>query len=364
MLRRKENVMSVTKEAHQVHEPEIVDAVRPAGSAALVERPATGQWAPSPLAELSDDEFARRLALVRKERVRLAMIQRAVMTEGVDYGVIPGTPTPTLLKPGAEILNKAARLKATFGEPLREAGDGITAPHIRYQVRCLLVFEGEVIAEGDGSSNSLERKHRYRSAERVCPHCGLAAIIKGRQEYGGGWLCFGRKGGCGAKFGDKAQEIVDQSIGVVENPDPHDLDNTLLKMAEKRALVAATLLAHAASGIFTQDLEDADMGATASKPAESHAPTQRSHPAAAPPSGQYIAKPMQSALHKLAGDRAKQVKADGETIIRDVLEAHGCADESGRATAALVLRTEFEIVRKAIQAWLPPESDMGSEATF
>ena len=44
--------------------------------------------------------------------------------------------------------------------------------------------------------------------------------------------------------------------GEVENPDPWDLDTTLLKMAEKRAHVDATLRACAASGLFTQDIED------------------------------------------------------------------------------------------------------------
>jgi len=34
-----------------------------------------------------------------------------------------------------------------------------------------------------------------------CPKCGkVGTIIKGREEYGGGFLCFAKKGGCGAKF--------------------------------------------------------------------------------------------------------------------------------------------------------------------
>jgi hypothetical protein len=34
-----------------------------------------------------------------------------------------------------------------------------------------------------------------------CPKCGkTGTIIKGREEYGGGFLCFAKKGGCGAKF--------------------------------------------------------------------------------------------------------------------------------------------------------------------
>ena len=42
----------------------------------------------------------------------------------------------------------------------------------------------------------------------------------------------------------------------VPNPDVADLVNTIQKMAQKRALVAATLIATSASEFFTQDVED------------------------------------------------------------------------------------------------------------
>jgi len=38
----------------------------------------------------------------------------------------------------------------------------------------------------------------------ICPECAVPAIIKGKEEYGGGWLCYKKKGGCGAKFKDTA----------------------------------------------------------------------------------------------------------------------------------------------------------------
>ena len=44
----------------------------------------------------------------------------------------------------------------------------------------------------------------------------------------------------------------------VPNPDIADVVNTIQKMAQKRALVAATLIATSASEFFTQDVEDAD----------------------------------------------------------------------------------------------------------
>jgi len=42
----------------------------------------------------------------------------------------------------------------------------------------------------------------------VCPVCGKEAIIKGKVEYGGGYLCYSKKGGCGAKFADDDVRIT------------------------------------------------------------------------------------------------------------------------------------------------------------
>jgi hypothetical protein len=190
-----------------------------------------------------------------KSQVQLIQeVMQAVMQEGYHYGVIPGTDKPTLLKPGAEKLTTTFRLAPLIHVEARELGNG----HREYQVRCTLVHipTARVYGEGVGSCSTLESRYRYRNADRTCPYCGRSTIIKGRAEYGGGWLCFQRKGGCGAKFADQDPSIVSQAAGRVENADLADTYNTVLKMAKKRALVDATLTATAASDIFTQDLED------------------------------------------------------------------------------------------------------------
>jgi hypothetical protein len=51
---------------------------------------------------------------------------------------------------------------------------------------------------------------------------------------------------------------VDTALYRIPNPDVADAVNTVQKMAQKRALVAATLIATSASEFFTQDLEDTD----------------------------------------------------------------------------------------------------------
>ena len=51
---------------------------------------------------------------------------------------------------------------------------------------------------------------------------------------------------------------MDAALYRIPNPDVADVVNTIQKMAQKRALVAATLIATSASEFFTQDIEDAD----------------------------------------------------------------------------------------------------------
>ena len=190
-----------------------------------------------------------------KAQVQLIQeVMQAVMQEGYHYGVIPGTGKPSLLKPGAEKLTMTFRLAPIVQVQARDLDE----VHREYQVRCTLVHipTGRVYGEGVGLCSTLESRYRYRYAERTCPRCGRTTIIRGRAEYGGGFVCYQRKGGCGAKFSAQDPVIINQQVGKIENPEIADTYNTVLKMAKKRALIDATLTATAASDIFTQDLED------------------------------------------------------------------------------------------------------------
>ena len=64
---------------------------------------------PQPAAEVTPErtaaELRARLDLVRE-------VKRAAMTEGVDYGVVPGTDKPGLFKPGAESWRSCASFSA------------------------------------------------------------------------------------------------------------------------------------------------------------------------------------------------------------------------------------------------------------
>lgn len=193
-------------------------------------------------------------------RASIVKFVQEIMVEGTDFGVIPGTQKPTLLKPGAEKLTTLFGLSSRFVLIDKiEDWDGAQhggEPLFNYAYKCQLWHGALQISEGDGSCNSREKKYRFRQGERKCPQCGKPTIIKGKEEYGGGWLCFGKKGGCGYKFAANDPLIVSQEVGQVANPDIADQVNTLMKMAQKRAFIAATLLAVNASEFFTQDMED------------------------------------------------------------------------------------------------------------
>jgi len=117
-----------------------------------------------------------------------------------DYGVIPHTQKPTLLKPGAEKILMLMGITSAFEiiDSTRDWEKGF----FQYQVRCRLTKNGMLLTEGLGAANTKEKKYAY--------------------DY----------------------------------ISPYDVDNTVLKMAKKRALVDATLLVGSLSDVFTQDMED------------------------------------------------------------------------------------------------------------
>ncbi|PWK10198.1 hypothetical protein [Tumebacillus permanentifrigoris] len=141
----------------------------------------------------------------------LRQITKQVLVEGTDYGIIPGTPKPSLYKPGAENLLRFYSLGHTV-EKVSSTEDWENGFfYFEYKVTVHKQFpDGTKItlSECVGSANSREPKY-YKK-----------------------------------KNGDLR--------------DPYEQVNTFQKMAIKRALVGATLQATGASGLFTQDIEDMD----------------------------------------------------------------------------------------------------------
>ena len=205
--------------------------------------------ATDPTAPLTVEQVLLHVSLIQQ-------IMRAAMKEGEHYGCIPGCgDKPTLLKPGAEKLCLLFRLAPTYEveERLLERG------HREYRVTTTLtsIMTRVNIGQGVGACTTLENKYRFRAGateptDRPVPRAywdlrqedpAKAQLLIGGKGFtpkkvdGQGWMV--------AKGGEK-----------VENDNPADHYNTVLKMAKKRALVDAVLTTTAASDIFTQDLEE------------------------------------------------------------------------------------------------------------
>lgn len=186
--------------------------------------------------------------------------------DGGDFGIIPGAgKKKVLLKSGSEKLCDVYGLADRYRIVSKTEDFGIGL--FDYTIECDLIrkTDGMFVGSGLGSCSSWESKYRWREAGRVCPNCGEAAIIKGREEYGGGWLCWAKKNGCGAKYSESDPAITSQVQGRVENPDIVDAKNTVLKIAKKRAKIDAVIGVTRSSGIFTQDLEELVAGAETAK---------------------------------------------------------------------------------------------------
>ena len=92
--------------------------------------PASGLVVGADIADMSDDEFEYRLTALVKRQERIDRIKRAAMVEGSDYGNVPGTDRPVLLKGGAEKLTNMNGLVARIEteeiiRPLLSPGDAL-----------------------------------------------------------------------------------------------------------------------------------------------------------------------------------------------------------------------------------------------
>jgi hypothetical protein len=184
-------------------------------------------------------------ALAIRAQVNLVQeVMQATMQKDVHYGTIPGTPKPTLYKPGAEKLCMTFRIAPSY-----KVEDLSTADVVRYRVTAIGTHQGTgiVMGEGMGECSSGEEKYKWRKAVNVNE---FNAIPEDRRRV---------------KFGKQYDTNQVRT-------EPADLANTILKMACKRAQVAMTLNVTAASDIFTQDIEDLPEELRPNEPEESKGP--------------------------------------------------------------------------------------------
>jgi hypothetical protein len=211
------------------------------------------------------------------QAAKIQEVMHAIMKRDEHFGIIPGTKKPSLLKAGAEKLCLVFRLDPQYSIIEKSDGD-----HLTVFSTCTLyhIPTGNRMGSGMGSCSTKEQKYAYRQSNRACPRCGAETVFKDKK--GVGYYCWDKKGGCGAQLKD-AESIAlieEQNTGRVPNPDIADQYNTVLKMANKRSLIAAVLNVTAASDLFTQDLEDLK-GKQAAAPADDddiNASFDREHP--------------------------------------------------------------------------------------
>lgn len=211
---------------------------------------------------------------------QIALIQQimgAAMKDGEHYGRIPGCgDKPTLLKPGAEKLCLTFRLAPTYDVDERTLDHG----HREYRIQCTLssIITGNFIGQGVGICSTMEGKYRFiRGAAEVTdkPVPRTYWDLRGEDPAKAQELIGGK--GFTVKKVDGKGWMIAKGGEKVENDNPADNYNTVLKMAKKRALVDAVLTATAASDIFTQDLEDITANIAANKPDGLPAPAPVSH---------------------------------------------------------------------------------------
>lgn len=228
-------------------------------------RPAVGIFE---LGVMDDEEYDRSVAVIKKGIERVRSLMHDLLVPGVDvmdFSGDAGKRDPSkqrkgLLKPGSESLATFFHLVPEFATRVQVTTfDDGSPDRIDVDVEALAHYgdvTGPVVGAGSGAASSHEIKYRWRNSERTCPTCSQPTIIKGKAEYGGGWVCFKKKGGCGAKFDDGDPAVEGQAIGRAENDEPHELRNTLVKMGTKRAWTDCVIRTLNASSLFTQDVED------------------------------------------------------------------------------------------------------------
>lgn len=200
------------------------------------------------------EDYAMSISGVLKQVKLIQQVQKEVMKQDEHYGVIPGTKKNTLYKSGAEKLCMVFRLSPgyDFISSVRELS------FISYTVKCTLthIQTGQIISTGIGSCNSREDKYRFTHKDELTDKPVPKTYWDARNS-GDNKTALRIIGGPGYRTAknDAGQWVIAKSEKV-ENDNAFNLDNTITKMACKRALIAATLNATAASDIFTQDLDD------------------------------------------------------------------------------------------------------------
>ena len=188
---------------------------------------------------------------------QVQVIQRllkSVLIKNVHYGVIPGCGDKfVLLKAGAEKIAMTFRLAPFYTVQKTDLPNG----HREYEIVCELknIRTGVSMGQGLGSASTMEKKYRYRTGDVLTtdPITHAYWDAKNKKDYGKmKEIAAGRH----PKKTQEGQWFWALPGDKVENEDPADQYNTVLKMAKKRALNDSVITSTACSDLFTQDVDE------------------------------------------------------------------------------------------------------------
>ncbi len=185
------------------------------------------------------------LALVGQRVDYIDQMKREIMKEGRDYMVIPGTKKPSLVKPGAEKLAAAFILAPTY-----TTTDQTERFHEEWNYESpVFKWQNEKKVQTGTETKGTVGFYSYRVS------CELR-----HRETGQVWA--------------SAEGVMNSRERGRETAP----SNTILKMAQKRAFIAAVLNATFSSELFTQDMEDYPRGGNGSGSASKPAPAGQTAP--------------------------------------------------------------------------------------
>jgi len=313
----------------------------------------------APPAALVKQDYGIDVGRVVAMRAAVEEVIKQVLREGEHFGVIPGTekagkkPKKALLQPGAEVLCQVFRLRPQFEEMAIIERDDFIA----IKIKCKLYnsVTGELVGEAIGSANTREEKYVSSTTARICPQCGKAAIIKGREEFGGGWLCYAKKDGCGAKFTDDDKRMIQDSGGTISTNKIWGLYHTLESIAQKRAYVKATRNATATSDIFTDEDVPPDDDERPGQPGTAHGQRTQSKPTTGPKILATDVLKLNEALRAvelLPADLEKMAPAERDPATRKLwLDwANGMIEDAGKPKVGSMMEIPQDMVEMLLKA--------------
>jgi len=158
--------------------------------------------------EVLPADIGERIIEAKRQNNALMTMMEVLLQEGIDYGKVPGITKPFLHQPGAQQLGLVFKFRPEFEKIDGQIDFKQDPVFVSYEYKCKLFHKENdmFLGEGVGSCNNYEKKYKY--------------------------------------YKDKT---------VFE--DPLDKQNTIIKMAKKRAYVDATLNVTGASRLFTQDAD-------------------------------------------------------------------------------------------------------------